>query len=137
MADRLTPEDRSRLMRAIKGSNTKPELLVRSLLHRLGYRFRLHRRDLPGKPDIVLPRYRAVIFVNGCFWHCHTCRAGHVPKSREHYWGPKLARTQERDARNYAALVDQGWRVKVVWECEISDPEVLAQNLNAFLQTDV
>ena len=133
MSDRLTPENRSSLMRAIKGKNTNPEIKVRSLLHQLGFRFRLHRRNLPGNPDIVLPKYRSVIFVNGCFWHRHTCRAGHVPKSRQEYWAPKLDRTQARDAENYAALIAQGWRVKVVWECEVADPVALTRELLGFL----
>lgn len=132
MVDRLNREDRSRVMRGIKSTNTKPELEVRSLLHHLGYRFRLHRRDLPGKPDIVLPKHRAVIFVNGCFWHCHTCKMGHVPRSRTEYWAPKLRRTQERDVRNYAMLGELGWRVKVVWECEVNDQKTLSSELTAF-----
>jgi len=137
MVDTLSPEGRSRLMSKIKGSNTKPELVVRSLLHRLGFRFRLHRRDLPGTPDIVLPKHQAVIFVNGCFWHRHTCKAGHVPKSRESYWAPKLDKTQSRDARNQAELVAQGWRVKVIWECEVTEIEALTQTIREFLHPTV
>ena len=131
--DIVSPIVRSRMMAGIKGKNTKPEIKVRSLLHHLGFRFRLHRRDLPGNPDIVLPKYRSVIFVNGCFWHRHTCRTGHVPKSRQEYWAPKLDRTQARDAENYAALTAQGWHVKVVWECEVANAAALTRLLLGFL----
>lgn len=119
MTDVHTPEQRSRNMAAIKGSDTKPEMRVRSLLHSLGYRFRLHRNDLPGRPDIVLSKYRTVIFVHGCFWHCHYCRWGSVvPKTRPEFWAEKRRGTTERDARNVAALKVAGWNVLVIWECE-------------------
>lgn len=121
-------------MRAIRANDTGPELTVRSVLHRMGYRFRLGRRDLPGKPDIVLPGRRAVIFVHGCFWHWHTCKAGHIPKSRLEYWVPKLKATQDRDRRNISELEAAGWRVLTVWECELTDLDLLAQNLRIFLQ---
>ena len=133
MPDALTSDERSKLMARIKGADTKPELKVRSLLYRLGFRFRLHRHDLPGKPDIVLLKHQAVVFVNGCFWHHHTCKVGHVPKSRADYWGPKLARTKARDARDHAALAALGWRIKVVWECEVADTEALGRELQSFL----
>lgn len=133
MSDRLSVTARSALMRSIRSVDTKPEKHVRSVLHRLGYRFRLHRNDLPGKPDIVLPKHRAVIFVNGCFWHSHTCKAGHCPKSRQEYWGPKLKRTVERDAQNYATLRQLGWRVKIIWECELSDTPLLVAGLLKFI----
>ena len=129
-----TPEQRARNMSAIKGANTKPEKRVRSLLHRLGYRFRLHRKDLPGKPDIVLPRHRIVIFVHGCFWHCHDCRWGVVePKTRPQFWSEKRHGTVERDRRNVAALQAVGWRVFVVWECETQSEESLAAMVTAGL----
>ncbi len=114
-------------MAAIKAGNTKPEMRVRSLLHSLGYRYRLHRKDLPGKPDIVLPKYRLAIFVHGCFWHCHDCRWGRVvPKTRAEFWAEKRRRTTERDARNIKALNAAGWRVLVIWECQSrSDEELL------------
>lgn len=105
-------------MAAIRSKGTKVELQVRRQLHAAGFRFRLHRKDLPGKPDIVLPKYRTVIFVNGCFWHGHTCADGHLPKTNTAYWGPKIAGNLERDRRNNEALREMGWRVEVVYECE-------------------
>jgi DNA mismatch endonuclease (patch repair protein) len=135
MADVHTPEQRSRNMAAIKGANTKPEMRVRSLLHSLGYRFRLHRKDLPGKPDIVLSKYRTVIFVHGCFWHCHDCRWGSVkPKTRAEFWAEKRQGTTERDARNIAALNAGGWKVLVIWECESRSNEELQNVLATRLQ---
>lgn len=111
-------------MAAIRGVDTKPEIKVRSLLHAMGYRFRLHRKDLPGKPDIVLAKYRLAIFVHGCFWHCHRCRYGRVvPATRADFWAKKRRSNAERDIKNKRALKDQGWTVAVIWECEIrSDP---------------
>lgn len=112
--------NRSEIMRSVKSKNTTPELLIRSMLHRLGFRFRLHRKDLPGSPDVVLPRYRTVIFVHGCFWHRHPgCRLTTTPKSRQSYWLPKFQGNVERDRRNIEALQKLGWQVIVVWECEI------------------
>lgn len=120
MADIWSPAERSDLMRRIKSKDTKPERIMRSGLHRLGYRFRIHRNDLPGKPDIVLPRYRTVIFVHGCFWHQHTeCRRGRLPRTKEGYWSRKLNRNVERDAQHQVTLQALGWSVLVVWECEI------------------
>ena len=110
---------RSRNMAAIKGKNTKPELLVRSWLHRNGFRFRLHRKDLPGKPDIVLPKYRTVIFVHGCFWHSHGCAKSVVPKIRRAFWTAKLGANRTRDKKMNVSLTKLGWRVVVVWECEL------------------
>lgn len=133
MTDRLSPTRRSRLMKAVKGKNTAPERTVRSLLHALGYRFRLHRRDLPGTPDIVLPGRRSAIFVHGCYWHAHGCRIGRPPKSRLDYWAPKLEANKLRDSRKLAQLEAAGWRVLVVWQCELRDPEVLAKRLQEFL----
>ncbi|HCF5691974.1 very short patch repair endonuclease [Pseudomonas aeruginosa] len=122
--------NRSEIMRSVKSQNTTPELLIRSLLHRLGFRFRLHRKDLPGSPDIVLPRYRAVIFVHGCFWHRHPgCRLATTPKSRQDYWLPKFMANIERDHRNTEALQEMGWQVIVVWECEIKKNEDLEHRL--------
>jgi DNA mismatch endonuclease (patch repair protein) len=107
-------------MAAIRGRDTTPELKVRRLLHRLGYRFRLHRRDLPGSPDIVLPRYRTVVFVHGCFWHRHTgCRYATIPRTRSDFWLEKFRQNVERDARQQAELRAAGWSVLVVWECEL------------------
>ncbi len=127
--DRLSPERRSWLMSRIKGANTKPELEVRSLLHRMGYRFRLHRRDLPGTPDIVLPGRATVVFVNGCFWHGHACKRSKMPKSRESYWVAKIEGNRLRDARKRRRLKALGWKVVVVWECELGKPERLAEKL--------
>lgn len=117
MTDVVDPATRSRMMSGIRGKNTKPELLVRSLLHQLGFRFRLHRKDLPGKPDIVLPRYKAVLFVHGCFWHGHSCRFFRWPASRPEFWKTKIGRNQFTDAAALNALLQMGWRVAVVWEC--------------------
>lgn len=134
MKDRLSPEGRSAHMRRIPGRNTRPEIRVRQLLHRLGYRFRLHRRDLPGSPDIVLPGRRIAIFVHGCFWHQHEgCRLTRLPKSRLDYWLPKLERNARRDADAIVALEQAAWRALVVWECETSNVEALEARLAALL----
>jgi DNA mismatch endonuclease (patch repair protein) len=120
MTDIVTPEVRSRMMSRIRGRDTGPEKIVRSLLFRSGFRFRLHRRDLPGRPDIVLPKYRAVIFINGCFWHAHArCAYATSPSSNRKFWETKLAANQERDRRNIGKLRQAGWRVLVVWECTV------------------
>lgn len=109
-------------MRRVHSTDTKPERKVRSLLHRLGYRFRIHRPDLPGKPDIVLPKHRTVIFVHGCFWHRHQdCPHTTTPASRQEYWLPKFRRTIDRDRKNQEALRESGWNIVVVWECETKD----------------
>ena len=121
-------------MRSVKSRDTGPELAVRKLAHALGYRFRLHRRDLPGAPDLVFPGRRAIVFVHGCFWHQHSCRRGsRQPKTRREYWIPKLRNNRERDLRHQDRLRDMGWRVLVVWECEIRSREDLAQALCRFL----
>lgn len=121
MTDIVSPEKRSEMMSGIRGKDTKPEIIVRRLLHRLGYRFRLHREDLPGKPDIVLPKWRTLIFVNGCYWHGHEdCHLFRPPKSRTEFWTDKIGSNQARDTRNYAALGEAGWKVIVVWECAVS-----------------
>ncbi len=106
-------------MAAISGRDTKPELIVRRALHAVGFRFRLHRRDLPGRPDIVFPKYRTVIFVHGCFWHRHDCRYFRWPKTRVEFWRKKIAANVQRDRRNQHCLRDLGWRVEVVWECAV------------------
>lgn len=122
MPDKFAAGVRSRIMQQIKGRNTKPELAVRSFLQHAGMRFRLHRTDLPGKPDIVLPKYRAVVFVQGCFWHQHPgCRHTGVPLSNQSYWRPKLERTVARDKANRQALGKMGWRVYTIWECQITE----------------
>ena len=122
MADAISKSARSRNMAAIRSTGTKPEMLVRSLVHRLGYRFRLHARDLPGKPDLVFRSRRKVIFVHGCFWHQHaklSCKIGRAPRSNLGYWAGKLARNVTRDANNIEALKSSGFRVLVIWECEV------------------
>lgn len=133
MADTVSPEKRSQIMQAIKSRNTGPELTVRRLAHRLGYRYRLHRKDLPGRPDLVFPARKKVIFVHGCFWHAHSCKYGRAPQSRQDYWLPKLKRNQERDAENRAELAALGWEVLTLWECELKDLGGLADRLKAFL----
>ena len=112
-------EQRRRNMSAIKGKNTKPEIIVRKALHALGYRFRLHRKELPGKPDIILPKHRIAIFVNGCFWHRHPgCKYASTPASNIDFWNAKFEENTARDNRNYAMLKELGWKVVVIWECE-------------------
>lgn len=126
MPDRLSPEARSEHMRHIRGRDTRPEIRVRQMLHRMGYRFRLHRHDLPGSPDIVLPRLKTAIFVHGCFWHQHPgCRLARLPKSRLDYWLPKLKRNAMRDAAALIGTDKIGWRALVIWECETAEVEVL------------
>lgn len=123
-------------MAQVKGKNTKPELLVRQALHRLGYRFRLHRRDLPGRPDIVLPRYKTVIFVHGCFWHRHLgCTKASTPKTRVDFWQDKFETNVARDRRNVHALRANGWQVVVVWECETKNVTALADRLEDAMAT--
>lgn len=129
MADPWTKEQRSRVMSRVKNKNTGPEIRVRSLLHRLGFRFRIQRRDLPGAPDIVLPRYRTVVFVHGCFWHGHDCPRGKRPSSHTEFWDAKLFANLERDRVNKRLLEQLGWAVLVVWQCELKDMEALAGRL--------
>ena len=121
MADIVSPEKRSSMMSGIRGKDTKPEIIIRCLLHQFGYRFRLHRKDLPGRPDIVLPKWRTVIFVNGCYWHGHEdCHLFRPPKTRTEFWTNKIEKNQARDQRNHTALEDAGWKVLVIWECAVS-----------------
>lgn len=134
--DTLTPEQRSERMSRVRGKDTKPELVVRRLVHGLGYRFRLHRRDLPGSPDLVFPGRRKVIWVHGCFWHQHpdpNCKLARMPKSRLEFWETKLSANCERDAVKMAELAALGWDALVVWECEIKDKGILAARLKEFL----
>ncbi|MEW5773766.1 MAG: very short patch repair endonuclease [Thermodesulfobacteriota bacterium] len=127
---------RSRVMRSVKGKNTRPEKAVRSLLHAMGYRFRLHRQDLPGSPDVVLPGRRAAIFVHGCFWHGHDCKRGdRPPKTNAEYWRRKRAGNVARDRERRSELEALGWRVLVIWECEVKDAEALGDKLRTFLGT--
>jgi DNA mismatch endonuclease (patch repair protein) len=125
---------RSRVMAAIRSRNTRPEKFVRSIAHRMGYRFRLHPGDLPGSPDIVFPRLKAVILVHGCFWHRHKCASGRKqPRSNARYWARKFIRNERRDARNRQDLKRLGWRVLVVWECQLKRPSELEARLSRFL----
>ncbi len=119
MADVVSAAVRSRMMAGIRGTNTKPELILRKGLHAQGFRFRLHDKGLPGKPDIVFPRYRAVIFAHGCFWHGHDCHLFKWPSTRPEFWQQKIGRNREVDARSEAALADAGWRRAIVWECAL------------------
>lgn len=121
MTDIVSPEKRSSMMSGIRGKDTKPEIIVRRLLHRLGYRFRLHRKDLPGKPDIVLSKWRTVIFVNGCYWHGHEdCHLFRLPKTRTEFWEAKISGNRSRDQRNHFALQNTKWKVVIIWECAVS-----------------
>ena len=136
--DSVSPEKRSWVMSQVKGRNTGPEKAVRSLLHRMGYRFRLHRKDLPGKPDIVLPKYHAAIFVHGCYWHRHNCPDGRrLPKSRLDFWLPKLEGNRERDVKNQALLRERGWNVLVIWECMLRNANTLQEKIHTFFQDAV
>lgn len=135
--DVLTPEQRSRNMSRIRSTDTKPEKRVRSLLHGMGYRFRLHVKTLPGSPDIVLPKYRTVVFVHGCFWHRHAgCKYASVPATRREFWTAKFAENQARDRRVAELLRGEGWRVLIVWQCELRDMPTLAARLDAALRGD-
>jgi DNA mismatch endonuclease (patch repair protein) len=134
--DPLTSAQRSAHMRQIRGKNTKPEIVVRRAAHRLGYRFRLHAKGLPGSPDLVFPSRRKVVFVQGCFWHQHAdvaCKLAKRPKSRLDYWLPKLRENIDRDRRQQAALMERGWEVLEVWECQVNDRQGLATLLATFL----
>lgn len=134
MTDTMSRKERSRRMALVRSADTKPEMLVRRLIHGMGYRYRLHRRGLPGTPDLVFVSRRAVVFVHGCFWHRHAgCPLARLPKSRTDFWTPKLEANRERDDRNVVALESQGWRVLTVWECELKDIEELASRLKHFL----
>src|SRR5436305_1600746 len=131
--DSLTVDERRALMARIRSTGTNPELTVRRLAHRLGFRFRLHRRDLPGTPDLVFPRLRRAVFVHGCFWHVHAdCQRAHVPATRRDYWLPKLARNAARDATAQTALKSAGWDFLIVWECECGDLDSLEGKLRDF-----
>ncbi|MBE0534524.1 MAG: DNA mismatch endonuclease Vsr [Phycisphaerae bacterium] len=134
VGDHLSSEHRSWNMSRIRSTNTKPEMTVRSLVHRMGYRFRLHRKDLPGKPDLVLPKYKAVIFVHGCFWHRHRgCKRCTTPVTNEEYWLKKLKGNAERDKRNRRLLKALGWKVIVIWECEARNAEGLRRKVKGKL----
>ena len=132
MTDRISKERRSWNMSRIRAANTQPELVVRSALHRLGYRFRLHSRTLPGRPDIVLPKWKTVIQVHGCFWHRHNgCKFAYTPKSRRDFWTRKFTDNMERDLRTARRLRRMGWRVLTIWECQVCDPQRLTKRLDS------
>jgi len=138
MTDIVDAATRSRMMSGIRSTNTKPEIRIRSLLHRRGFRFRIHDNKLPGKPDIVLPKYHAVIFVNGCFWYGHGCHLFKMPSTRREFWQNKIERNRENDDRSVNVLRSAGWRVATVWECAMKgsarrDETVLAETLAAWL----
>ena len=135
MTDKLSTERRSANMRAVQGRDTKPELRVRQLAHALGYRFRLQRKDLPGKPDLTFSRLKKVVFVHGCFWHRHPgCKRASTPTSNVEFWRAKLARNVARDAQQLAALKSAGWQALVVWECQLRDEKRLRARLSQFLK---
>lgn len=138
MTERATTDPvRSKIMRAVKGRHTLPEMIVRRAAHGLGYRFRLHRADLPGKPDLVFPKRRKVIFVHGCWWHAHDCKRGaRTPKTNVDYWRRKIQRNAERDAEAVRKLRAMGWTAETLWECELRDASSLRDRLRAFLEGD-
>ena len=134
MTDRISRENRSRIMSRIKGRDTKPEIRIRRLVHGLGYRYRLYRRDLPGTPDLVFPGRRKIIFVHGCFWHQHDCPRGSRPSSNKRFWKAKLRKNVERDNKNISALIAAGWSILIIWECEIKSLTALSARITSFLE---
>lgn len=141
MPDIVDTATRSRMMSGIKGRNTKPELIIRRALHKAGFRYRLHDNDLPGKPDLVFPRYRALLFINGCFWHRHDCHLFKWPQTRPEFWKKKISRNAANDRKHQRLLHDSGWRVGVVWECALKGinripEEVVIRKLSAWLKSN-
>lgn len=140
MVDIVDTATRSRMMSGIKGKDTKPEMVIRKMLHSAGFRYRLHDKRLPGKPDLVLPRYRTVLFVHGCFWHGHSnCALFRLPGTRREFWSDKIGGNIDRDAKHILALQESGWNVAVVWECSLKgasklDPIALTRKLTAFIR---
>jgi DNA mismatch endonuclease, patch repair protein len=135
--DKISKERRSKNMQAIKSKNTKPELVIRKIIHGMGYRYRLHKKDFPGKPDLVFSVRKKVIFINGCFWHQHddpNCKISRVPKSNHDFWLPKLKRTKERDLSNLKTMCQMGWKSLTIWECELKDMPMLKEKVRIFLQ---
>lgn len=134
--DKIAPELRSKVMASIRGRDTRPEILVRSLLHRMGYRFTVRNRKLPGSPDVCLPKWRAVVFVHGCFWHQHRpCTLARMPRSNLTYWRPKFERNRKRDREALRALRYLGWRTLVIWECQLDDLDSLIIRVTSFLRS--
>lgn len=137
MPDQFSPDERSRIMGRVKQRDTHPEMIVRRALRGLGYRYRLQGKDLPGKPDIVLPRHKKVVFVHGCFWHGHPgCKRASRPSSNQEFWNTKLSRNIERDCENLKELEGLGWTPLVVWECEAKKPEILEAKLKEFFKSE-
>lgn len=135
MVDILTPEDRSKLMASVRSKDTKPEMVVRKLAHSLGCRYRLHRKGLPGSPDLVFPKHHAVVFVHGCYWHRHPgCKDASTPKTNTTFWQNKFEENINRDQRNLKDLESMGWRTLVIWECETRIPELLSAKITDFFQ---
>jgi DNA mismatch endonuclease (patch repair protein) len=134
--DPLTPEERSERMSRIRKTDTKPEMIVRRLVHGIGYRYRLHASDLPGHPDLVFRPRRKVIFVHGCFWHQHGCRQYRQPRTKRSFWVPKLEGNKERDQTNQKKLSAMGWKFLVIWECELQDKEKLRERITEFLEKE-
>lgn len=136
MADIMTPEQRHRCMAAIKGKNTKPEMIVRQYLHSFGFRYGLHNKKLPGSPDLVLRKYKTVIFIHGCFWHGHKgCKYYRLPKSNESFWSEKISRNQSRDNKSREQLEKKGWNVLTVWECELKNKEKRERTLRKLVES--
>lgn len=135
MTDIFSPKKRSQIMKKIGPKNSKQELFIRKLIFSFGYRYRLHRKDLPGKPDLVFPKYKKVIFINGCFWHGHTCKRGKLPETNREFWKKKICGNVKRDKENYKKLKEFGWKILVVWQCEIKtkNTEYLQQQIKSFL----
>lgn len=129
--DIVSPDKRSQMMSRIRRENTKPELIVRSIAHRMGLRFRLHPKELPGRPDLIFPKHRTAIFVHGCFWHRHDCGLAPIPKTRTEFWLAKFRTNVSRDRISRAALENLGWRVLEIWECETREPELIRRQLEA------
>jgi DNA mismatch endonuclease, patch repair protein len=139
MVDTLTPSERSQRMSRVRSKNTRAELIVRRMVHGMGFRYRLHDANLPGKPDIVFRKRKKVIFVHGCFWHRHPvsgCHLARLPKSRVDFWVPKLTANRQRDIQNEHELSKAGWRVLIIWECELSSENELTRRLQRFLEGD-
>jgi len=136
VTDRVSKEKRSEIMRRIRGKDTTPEITVRKLVYSLGYRYRLHDKKLPGKPDLVFSSRKKVIFVHGCFWHYHNCKMGRLPKSNLSYWLPKLKETRLRDARNQKLIISLGWKFLVIWQCQIYNAIALKNTVIAFLKDE-
>ncbi|MBP6582399.1 MAG: DNA mismatch endonuclease Vsr [Chromatiaceae bacterium] len=133
MIDRVSEEKRSYIMSSVGSKDTGPELEVRKILHKLGYRYRLHNRELPGSPDIVFQQRKKAIFIHGCFWHGHSCKYGRLPKSNKEYWGPKIKVNRERDERNLRKLEEVGWAAMVIWQCELREIEDVKTRLFSFI----